>query len=258
MAEPLGDPECGRRSEHAATDAAGPVQAPPDASPGTGPDAAGGVAHLEHLQLGLEEAFFLAYALGCLDVADEDGVPAPPLRRSLPRPRWPWMRCGAYFLTRSRHLHRRMPCTTICAGTAPGRTASHFSCGWVPKSGLKFGVEFLAYRKGPAFFHATCVSAARWLFWRARFSVAIRTLDATTLRAIDGRPALPWPMASALNRMSAQVAKELVVCHVLQPALTAAELRSPECVRRMAVSQVLVRRWLPERARARADEEEEA
>ena len=28
------------------------------------------------------------------------------------------------------------------------------SSGWVPKSGLKFAVDFLAYRQGPAYYHS--------------------------------------------------------------------------------------------------------
>ena len=38
--------------------------------------------------------------------------------------------------------------------------AYHFyrSHAWCVKSGLKLGVEFVLYRKGPEFFHAQCVS----------------------------------------------------------------------------------------------------
>ncbi len=60
------------------------------------------------------------------------------------------------------------------------------SRGWIAKSGLKFGVEFLAYRKGPLFFHSRHVSLhSRICVAPARGRLLVRsTSSATSLSAL--------------------------------------------------------------------------
>ena len=53
------------------------------------------------------------------------------------------------------------------------------------------------------------------------------------------------------RRLSAQVAKELVILNVLRPDdMTADDMRSHTCLQRLMVQTVLYRRWLPERGRS--------
>uniref|UniRef100_A0A5F9CV65 tRNA-intron lyase n=1 Tax=Oryctolagus cuniculus TaxID=9986 RepID=A0A5F9CV65_RABIT len=84
----------------------------------------------EYLQLSLEEAFFLVYALGCLSIYYEK---EPLTIMKL------WEAFSAVQPTfRTTYL------------------AYHYfrSKGWVPKVGLKYGTDLLLYRKGPPFYHA--------------------------------------------------------------------------------------------------------
>ncbi|XP_012860018.2 tRNA-splicing endonuclease subunit Sen2 [Echinops telfairi] len=84
----------------------------------------------EYLQLSLEEAFFLVYALGCLNIYYEKE----PLTI---------MRLWSTF-------------TAVQPSFRTTYMAYHYfrSKGWVPKVGLKYGTDLLLYRKGPPFYHA--------------------------------------------------------------------------------------------------------
>ena len=80
----------------------------------------------EYLQLSLEEAFFLTYAVGVLEIKN----PATDEVMDIST-------CWKTF----RHEQ---------ANFSSNYAVYHHlrACGWVPKAGLKFGVEFLAYRQG--------------------------------------------------------------------------------------------------------------
>lgn len=170
----------------------------------------------EYLQLSLEEAFFLVYALGCLSVYREEE-----------------------------------PLTILQLWTAfseaqPGfRTTymayHHFrSKGWVPKPGLKYGTDLLLYRKGPPFYHAS-------------YSVIIETVN-DRFEGRLRRP-FSWKSLAALSRVSVSVSKELMLCYLVTPAsLTDREMESPECMRRVRVQEVILSRWVSSRERSDQDE----
>ncbi|XP_013913462.1 PREDICTED: tRNA-splicing endonuclease subunit Sen2 isoform X2 [Thamnophis sirtalis] len=84
----------------------------------------------EYLQLSLEEAFFLVYALGCLNIYCNEA----PLS----------------ILTLWDLFSKAQP------NFKATYMAYHYfrSKGWVPKVGLKYGTDLLLYRKGPPFYHA--------------------------------------------------------------------------------------------------------
>jgi tRNA-splicing endonuclease subunit Sen2 len=100
----------------------------------------------EHLQLTREEAFFLAFGIGALSVLDDEAkkpIPTPELLE----------------------LFRRYSYVPDPVGPADLRPDDKFllnyafyhkvrSEGWVPRGGIKFGVDWLLYHKGPAFDHA--------------------------------------------------------------------------------------------------------
>ena len=86
----------------------------------------------ENLQLCMEEAMFLCFGLGCLHIVAAEH-PAPYSIDEL------W--------TRFQELK----------GTFVAEYAAyhHFRAkGWVTKTGIKYGVDWILYRKGPAFFHS--------------------------------------------------------------------------------------------------------
>ncbi|XP_053290221.1 tRNA-splicing endonuclease subunit Sen2 isoform X1 [Pleuronectes platessa] len=172
----------------------------------------------EFLQLSLEEAFFLVYSVGCLSI----------------------------------YLHQE-PLTIIqlwrkFRSLRPDFVSSyaayhHFrSRGWVPKGGggAKYGVDLMLYRKGPPFYHAS-------------YSVVIERVD----DAFMGSALRPfsWRSLAALNRITANVSKELMLCYVIHPAAQSeAELDSPECLRRLKVQDVIISRWVSSRERAEQED----
>jgi tRNA-intron lyase len=172
----------------------------------------------EYLQLSLVEAFFLTYALDALAVHDDRGAEMSRLQ------------CWTAF-------------RNIDSAFAENYAVYHYlrGIGWVPKSGLKFGVEFLAYRKGPQYYHSS-------------YSIMIRAVDAKTLEPVQtgghNRREMTWATLANLTRLTSQVAKELVLCYVLiPPTMTEEEWESPTCLEGLTVQHTMLRRWIPEKTR---------
>lgn len=170
----------------------------------------------EYLQLSLEEAFFLVYALGCLSIYyEKEPLTIVKLWNA-------FTRVQPTFRTTYMAYH-------------------HFrSKGWVPKVGLKYGTDLLLYRKGPPFYHAS-------------YSVIIELVDDRfegTLR----RP-FSWRSLAALSRVSVSVSKELMLCYLIKPStMTDREMESPECMKQIKVQEVILSRWVSSRERGDQDE----
>ncbi|XP_046881250.1 tRNA-splicing endonuclease subunit Sen2 [Hypomesus transpacificus] len=171
---------------------------------------------IEYLQLSLEETFFLVYALGCLSVHyDEE----------------PLSICQLWEMFSFIQPHFE---TTYMA--------YHYfrSKGWVPKPGVKYGSDFMLYRKGPPFYHAS-------------YSVVVERV-AESFQDAPLRP-FNWRSLAALSRITGNVSKELMFCYVIYPEdMTKEDLRSPECVRRVRVQEVIVSRWISSRERTEQDD----
>ena len=107
------------------------------------------------------------------------------------------------------------------------RTYHHFRAkGWVVKGGVKFGADFLLYKHGPPFFHAS-------------YSVRVQAGEAEAMSA---------NFLACINRVTETAAKELLLARV-DGADEGDGLSSPECLKRMAVREILVRRWVPSQER---------
>lgn len=100
----------------------------------------------EHLQLSQEEAFFLVYGLGILEIYADDSdivLPASSLLSLFRR--------HSYFPPRSLSVPAE-PDDPFMLSYA---VYHHYrSLGWVVRSGVKFSVDYLLYNRGPAFSHA--------------------------------------------------------------------------------------------------------
>ncbi|XP_074861434.1 tRNA-splicing endonuclease subunit Sen2 isoform X2 [Carettochelys insculpta] len=170
----------------------------------------------EYLQLSLEEAFFLVYALGCLSIYyNEEPLTILKLWEIFsevqPNFRTTYM---AYHYFRSK--------------------------GWVPKVGLKYGTDLLLYRKGPPFYHAS-------------YSV-IAELVNDNFEGSPHRP-LNWMSLSGLNRTTINVSKELILCYLIKSCdMTEKEMLSPECLKRIKVQELIINRWVSSRERSEQDE----
>ncbi|NXO21986.1 SEN2 endonuclease, partial [Cisticola juncidis] len=170
----------------------------------------------EYLQLSLEEAFFLVYALGCLSIYyGEEPLSIVKLWEVFsevkPDFRTTYM---AYHYFRGK--------------------------GWVPKVGLKYGTDLLLYRKGPPFYHAS-------------YSVIAELVDDNFEGSL--RRPLSWMSLSGLNRTTANASKELMLCYLIRPSdMTAEEMATPECMKRIKVQELIVSRWVSSRERSEQDE----
>uniref|UniRef100_A0A8C5U082 tRNA-splicing endonuclease subunit Sen2 n=1 Tax=Malurus cyaneus samueli TaxID=2593467 RepID=A0A8C5U082_9PASS len=112
--------------------------------------------------------------------------------------------------------------------------------GWVPKVGLKYGTDLLLYRKGPPFYHAS-------------YSVIAELVDGNFEGSL--RRPLSWMSLSGLNRTTTNASKELMLCYLIRPSdMTAEEMSTPECMKRIKVQELIVTRWVSSRERSEQDE----
>ncbi|NXX63019.1 SEN2 endonuclease, partial [Scopus umbretta] len=170
----------------------------------------------EYLQLSLEEAFFLVYALGCLSIY-----------------------YGEEPLT---ILKLWEVFSEVKPNFKTTYMAYHYfrSKGWVPKVGLKYGTDLLLYQKGPPFYHAS-------------YSVIAELVDDSFEGSL--RRPLSWKSLSGLNRTTVNASKELMLCYLIRPSdMTEKEMSTPECMKRIKVQELIVTRWVSSRERSEQDE----
>ncbi|XP_046396037.1 myb-like protein X [Ischnura elegans] len=110
---------------------------------------------------------------------------------------------------------------------------------WVVKPGIRFGGDFLLYKDGPPFYHAS-------------YLVVIDSFGP------DGESKFDWKTLCGMNRLVENIAKDLLLCRVeWPPTVTEKDLQSPECIMGLVVQEVLVRRWLSLKERVSEDPMEE-
>jgi len=195
----------------------------------------------EHLNLSMEEAFFLSYGLGVLHVFcdDSDTVLPPSSLLSL-------FRRHSYHPPRSLSLPAE-PDDPFMISYA---VYHHYrSLGWVVRSGVKFSVDYLLYNRGPAFSHA-------------EFSVSILpsyshpywTETEEHRKLVERKTKRTWWWLHGINRVQAQVHKQLVLCYVEIPPPLKGEEQGKEIdigllFSRYKIRDINVRRWTPNRSR---------
>lgn len=96
--------------------------------------------------------------------------------------------------------------------------------GWVPRCGLKFGVEYLAYREGVGQYHSS-------------YCVKVRDVSEACVRGTGPG----WLEVTALQRVAEGAGKNLLVVDVAVPSSTSVD--HPRCVQQFAIEQTLVKRW---------------
>ncbi|KAG8946086.1 tRNA splicing endonuclease subunit sen2 [Tulasnella sp. 424] len=198
------------------------------------------IQEMEHLQLTLPEAFFLAWALGCLRVLD----PATNAYLSTPE-----------LFTKSLEAHLPFCLTAPEPYRRPDNPFlihyviyHHFrSLGWVIRGGIKFCVDYLLYKKGPVFHHA-------------EFSLVVcpvyedpKDQESSPFELSNAKP-MDWAWFSTVNRVNSQVKKTLVLVYVTIPStdrMSAASvsLDHSTCLSLYSVREVVARRFIPARMR---------
>ncbi|KAL2002115.1 hypothetical protein VTN02DRAFT_642 [Thermoascus thermophilus] len=195
----------------------------------------------EHLQLSNEEAFFLVYGLGVLQLYDEQRQSVIPATHLLP------------LLRRHSYFPPRDPSTPL-EPDDPFMISyvvyHHFrSLGWVVRSGVKFGVDYLLYNRGPVFSHAEFAVIILPSYGHPYWSETQERKD----RAAKKQDRSWWWLHS-VNRVQAQVKKSLVLCYVevpppSSPSSDEAEDDIGANLKRYKVREMSIRRWVPNRSR---------
>ncbi|MCJ1224628.1 hypothetical protein MMC12_001273 [Toensbergia leucococca] len=157
----------------------------------------------EHLQLTLEEAFFLAYGLGVLEVRTPDKFSIMSIE-SL----FSLCREHSYFPPCS-HEQTRPDDPFLLSYVV----YHHFrSLGWVVRPGIKFAVDYLLYNRGPVFSHAEfaviILPSYSHPYWRSTAQLAEHTKK---------KESKSWCWLHCVNRVQSQVRKSLVLVYVEIP-----------------------------------------
>ncbi|KAI9066969.1 hypothetical protein FKP32DRAFT_1564635 [Trametes sanguinea] len=194
--------------------------------------------NVEHLQLTLQEAWFLVWNLDCLAVLDPHthepmtlsqiwhtfltAHPIPPLLRADAEQRFD----NPFLVHYAAYHHYR-------------------ALGWVVKGGIKFCVDYLLYKRGPVFHHA-------------EFAVVVIPVyedpedQATSPFTVSNADTFSWTWLSTVNRVNSQVQKTLILTYVTIPArsrISPELLSSPACLAHFSVREVVLRRFIPARMR---------
>ena len=211
------------------------------------------IQNQEHLQLTPSEAFFLTYALGILSIYPSSSPDS----------------CGPLPTSHLLHLFRytsyQPPTTSSLRPDDPFLlsyvTYHHFrSLGWVVRPGLKFGVDWLLYLRGPVFSHAEfaviVLPAYTDASWRETDEVR---------RETERREKRSWWWVHCANRVQSQVRKTLVIAWVEVPGVEEVESLNKgrdekECIEGEVVDigrllglykvrEMTLKRWIPNRER---------
>lgn len=198
----------------------------------------GDLVDKEHFQLAPEEAFFLVFALGALSVVDPDtGAPIPTDHLLT------LFRSYSYFPPRElgSPVKALLPSDPFLVQYA---VYHHFrSLGWVPRHGIKFGVDFILYQRGPVFDHSEfgliiipSFSDPRWKQYE------------------HDEPKRSWSWLMGVNRVLSHVLKSLVLVYVdVPPPPVFDELVGKggiaEALKTYKIREVMVRRFSVNRNR---------
>lgn len=192
----------------------------------------------EHLQLSNEEAFFLVYGLGALQVYDgqkESIILASSLL--------PLFRRHSY----SPPLDSDIPTEPDDPFMLSYAAYHHFrSHGWVVRSGVKFGVDYLLYNRGPVFSHAefavVLLPSYAHPYW---------TETEERRKRVEKKLNRSWWWLHCVNRVQAQVKKSLVLCYVdvPPPSESAEEEDIGALLKKYRVRELTIKRWVPNRSR---------
>ncbi|EGS17590.1 uncharacterized protein CTHT_0069270 [Thermochaetoides thermophila DSM 1495] len=193
------------------------------------------IENKEHFQLSPEEAFFLVFSLGALSVVDRTTGQPIPAKQLLT------LFCShSYFPPR--------PADSSLAPNDPFlihyAVYHHFrSLGWVPRHGIKFGVDWLIYQRGPVFDHS-------------EFGVIVMPSysDPQWERHEHEETKRTWAWLMGVNRVLSHVLKSLVLVYVDVPAPPVFEqaMRSggiSEALKKYSIREVMVRRFSVNRNR---------
>jgi len=193
----------------------------------------------EHTQLTLEEAFFLAYALGALDILDPE-TKKPISNQDL----FYLFRKTSYFPPRANpSLSPDDPFMTNYV------VYHHFrSLGWVLRSGIKFSVDYMLYVRGPVFTHAEF-----GVLILPSYSDPYWGSNPFLQNYVKSKETRTWAWMNRIHRVITQVKKTLVLVYVDIPkpleAEEEAKIGIDAMLARYKVREVMMTRFSANRQR---------
>ncbi|USP72938.1 hypothetical protein yc1106_00212 [Curvularia clavata] len=234
------------------------------------------IPDIEHLQLTPEEAFFLSYVLGALDVVDIGTSESE--RQLKPYPAWYMFRlyCAhastssniidsektmthlrtAYSMSKAAtQVHPALSCVPSIAPDNPFVLRyvvyHHFrSLGWVVRPGIKFAVDYTLYLRGPAFTHSEftimIIPSYSSPYWNEQ-------QDAESM----DKQRKDWWWFHRVNRVQSQVQKTLMLVYVEVPEpwdtnsteMSGFMVNIGDVLKKYKVREFVFRRWSPSRNR---------
>ncbi|KAK4246737.1 hypothetical protein C7999DRAFT_15175 [Corynascus novoguineensis] len=221
--------------EPEASPAATPAQPDRGNSFNPAPDVSADVVNKERFQLAPEEAFFLVFSLGALKVVDPvTGSPIPTEHLLA------LLRSYSYFPPQIDGSALR-PDDPFLVNYA---VYHHFrSLGWVPRHGIKFGVDWIIYQRGPVFDHS-------------EFGIMVMPAysDPAWEEHEHEEPKRSWSWLMGVNRVLSHVLKSLVLVYVdlPPPALFEKEMQRggiAAALKKYKIREVMVRRFSVNRNR---------
>jgi tRNA-splicing endonuclease subunit Sen2 len=200
--------------------------------------AAGELANKEHFQLAPEEAFFLVFALGALSVVDPVTLAPIPTDKLLDL-----FRSYSYYppLETSSPSVSLQPQDPFLVNYA---VYHHFrSLGWVPRHGIKFGVDYILYQRGPVFDHSEFAVMVLPSFSDKRWE-----------KIEHESPKKSWSWLMGVNRVLSHVLKSMVLVYVdiPPPPVFEGAMRQggiAEALKNYTMREVMVRRFSVNRNR---------
>lgn len=212
------------------------------------------IKDIEHLQLAPEEAFYLSFAMGVLDIIDPaTGEPISPRDQ---------FRMYREISANPRIAPSTKPSSAPASSSlSPLRpndpfllqyaTYHHFrSLGWVVRPGIKFGVDWLLYHRGPVFSHAEfavlVLPAYTHAWWKSEAGQRARGGPEEEARR-------SWHWLHCANRVQAKALKTLVLVYVDVPPPPTREADADASVAGVLggykIREFMVKRWLSNRNR---------
>ncbi|KAL2067462.1 hypothetical protein VTL71DRAFT_1887 [Oculimacula yallundae] len=193
----------------------------------------------EHVQLTLEEAFFLSYALGALQVLD-------------PKTKAPTSNEDLFYLARKTSYFPPQANPSLSPDDPfmiNYVVYHHFrSLGWVLRSGVKFSVDYMLYTRGPVFTHAEfailVLPSYTDPYWRSNPFLE---------NYVKSKEKRTWAWLSCINRVITQVKKTLILTYVDVPKPMNAEeekaMGIDGVLGQYKVREVVMKRWAANRMR---------
>jgi tRNA-splicing endonuclease subunit Sen2 len=186
------------------------------------PESPDEIVDKEHLQLTLEETFWLTFGLGVLRVKDETTEAHLSVEEL-----FQLCRGLSYFPRRTTDLRADDPFLIHYV------VYHHFrSLGWVARPGIKFGCDWLLYHRGPAFSHA-------------EFAIVVLPSysDPYWETHDHEEPDKSWHWLHLVNRVQATALKTLVLVYVDVPPPTDGATDIPSLLKRYTIREFIVKRW---------------